>query len=346
MSGSEEDRTVTDWRTESRFYRRKPGAGWLAAFLAIPALLALIGWGGLDRANRSDELALPSVDPSATLTVTAAAPTATGTAAPVGGFPPWSITRNGNGLALSGELPDAETKTGLVDVLKQVMPGALIDDKLTVESGVTAPDAAALGGLFSAIVGIPDFDLKLEGDTVTLTGTAPAEAIKASAEEYAMKSWPNVKVVNNIEVTAATPTAPASAPPPTPGPAPAPGAGGPCATLQADITSLLKTPINFATDGFSLAPESKRLVAQIADKVKACPDVKLSVVGHTDNTGNDAINVPLSGSRAKSVADELVSDGVTAGGVTSSGAGSANPVASNATPDGRAQNRRVEITVS
>jgi peptidoglycan-binding protein ArfA len=116
--------------------------------------------------------------------------------------------------------------------------------------------------------------------------------------------------------------------------------------LQADITSLLKTPINFATDGFSLAPESKRLVAQIADKVKACPDVKLSVVGHTDNTGNDAINVPLSGSRAKSVADELVSDGVTAGGVTSSGAGSANPVASNATPDGRAQNRRVEITVS
>jgi len=351
MPGSEEDRTVTDWRTESRFYRNKPGVGWLVAFLAIPALLALIGWGGLDRANRSDELALPSVAPSATLSVTAAAPTATATdtAVPAGGYPPWSITRSGNGLALSGALPDTDMKTGLVDVLKQVMPGFLIDDKLTVESGVTAPDAAALGGLFSAIVGIPDFDLKLDGDTVTLTGSAPAEAIKASAEEYAKKAWPNVKVVNDIEVaTGATPTAPASAPPPTPAPtaAPGPGAGGACATLQADITGLLKTSITFASDGSSLAPESKRLVAQIADKVKACSDVKLSVVGHTDNTGNDAINVPLSASRAKAVADELVSDGVAADNVTSSGAGSANPVASNATPDGRAQNRRVEITVS
>ena len=355
MSGSEEDRTVTDWRTESRFYRQKPGVGWLVVFLVIPALLALIGWGGQDRAADAGLLMLPSVDPSATLSAAPTSPTTSETTVPAGGYPPWSITRNGNGLSLAGEVPDAETKTGLVDVLGQVMPGALIDDKLTVTPGVRTPDAAALGGLFSAVVGIPDFDLKLDGETVTLSGTAPAEAIKASAEEYAKTSWPNVKVVNNIEVTGATPTASATAAPPAPSappapttspPAQGPGAAGPCATLQADITDLLRTPINFVSDGFALAPESQRLVAQVADKVKACPNVKVAVVGYTDNTGSDGINVPLSGSRAKSVADELVSDGVAADRVTSRGAGAANPVASNDTAQGRAQNRRVEITVS
>jgi peptidoglycan-binding protein ArfA len=341
MSGSEEDRTVTDWRTESRFYRRRPGAGWLLAFLVIPALLALIGWGGLGRSSRSDELTMPSVNPSATLSVPAT-PSDTGTVGPEGGFPAWSIMRSGSGLTLAGELPDEETKSRWISVIKQVMPGINIDDKLTVTPGVRTPDPAALGGLFFAIAGIPDFDLELNGDVVTLSGTAPAEDVKAAAEEYAKASWPNVKVVNNIQVVAATPTVSATAPAPPAGP----GAGDSCATLQADITDLLKTPINFVTDGFALAPESQRLLGQVADMVKACPNAKLAVVGYTDNTGNDGINVPLSGSRAKSVADALVSDGVSADRVDSRGAGSANPIASNDTPDGQAQNRRVEITVS
>jgi peptidoglycan-binding protein ArfA len=227
VSGSEEDRPVSDWRTESRFYRRKPGAAWLLAFLAIPALLALIGWGGLDRVNRSGELAMPRVEPSATLSVPANPPSATGTAAPMGGFPPWSITRNGNGLTLAGELPDEETKSRWIDVIKQVMPGSVIDDKLTITPGVATPDAAALGGLFFAIASVPDFDLKLDADTVTLTGTAPAEDVKASAEEYAKASWPNVKVINNIQVVASSPTGTATAPPPAPAPTPGPGGGGP-----------------------------------------------------------------------------------------------------------------------
>ncbi|MCW2557577.1 MAG: hypothetical protein JWP55_1541, partial [Mycobacterium sp.] len=124
------------------------------------------------------------------------------------------------------------------------------------------------------------------------------------------------------------------------------GQGGPCSTLQADVSALLRTPINFSTDGSTLAPESRQLVSQIAGKLNACPDVKVAVAGYTDSSGNDAINLPLSASRAKAVADGLVSDGVAAGAVTSRGAGSADPLADNGTPEGRAQNRRVEITVS
>jgi peptidoglycan-binding protein ArfA len=101
----------------------------------------------------------------------------------------------------------------------------------------------------------------------------------------------------------------------------------------------LRTPITFDTNGFTLQPSSTRLLGQIADEIKACPGTKITVVGYTDDRGADAVNVPLSASRAKSVADALVSDGVA--GVTSRGAGAAKPVDGNDTPAGRAQNRIV-----
>ena len=93
-------------------------------------------------------------------------------------------------------------------------------------------------------------------------------------------------------------------------------------------------------------PGTDQMLTQVADKLKTCPNARVAVEGYTDNTGNDAINIPLSGNRAKSVADFLVSQGVAGDHVTSQGMGSANPIASNDTPDGRAQNRRVEIAVS
>lgn len=83
----------------------------------------------------------------------------------------------------------------------------------------------------------------------------------------------------------------------------------------------------------------------MATRIEACPDSRIVVTGFTDNSGNDAINVPLSADRAKSVADFLVSQGVAADHITSTGMGSANPIASNDTVEGRALNRRVEITV-
>jgi peptidoglycan-binding protein ArfA len=95
-----------------------------------------------------------------------------------------------------------------------------------------------------------------------------------------------------------------------------------------------------------LAAASKAELSAVAAAIKACPDAKVTVTGHTDNTGDDEINVPLSKNRAEAVADYLVSQGVPAGSVSADGAGSSQPVTSNATADGRAQNRRTEITVN
>ncbi len=351
MPGSEEDTpTITGYRTASKFYRRRPGGAWLLALLAIPLLLGLIGWSGLSKSGTGDvNASLPSVNPSATLTapsvnapdVNAPNVNAPDVNAPAMNFAPLSILRNGNGFTLSGELPSLDAKNGLLDSLKLAFgPSINLTDNLNVKAGVNAPDFAALGSIFGSAVDIPDFNFDLNGDTLTLKGVAPSEDVKAKVEAAANAAWPKMKIVNDITVSAA----PASTAPQAPAPPPPPS--GACGTLQADITALLKTPINFQTDGFSLTPASQQQLTQIADKLKACPDPSVSVVGHTDDTGNDAINIPLSNNRAKGVADYLVSQGVAGNRVTSKGVGSSQPVAPNDTPAGKAQNRRVDITVS
>jgi peptidoglycan-binding protein ArfA len=316
--------TATEWRRESRYYRRKPGLGWLLGLLLIPLLLGLIGWGTLGKPKVS--VSTPSVSV-----------TAPSLSVPSLNFAPLSIIRNGNDFTLTGDLPDLSVKTSLLNALKAALgPGVNLIDKLNIKAGVSAPDFSGLGALFKAAVDIPDFNFDLSGDTVTLTGRAPSEEVKAAVEAAAKAAWPNVTIVNNIVVRGASATA--TAPPTTP--------SGDCGSLQADIASALNAPINFETDGFTLTPATQQMLTAVAAKIKACPQAKIAVTGYTDNTGNDAINIPLSSNRAKSVGDYLVSQGVSAGEVTTSGQGAADPVASNDTDAGRAQNRRVEITVS
>ncbi len=333
MADPEEIRTTTEWRRDSRFYRRPPGLGWLLSLLLIPLLLGALGYATRDKSADIDMTA-PTVDATATLT----APTVTAPTVNVPGlsFAPLSITRNGNDWTLSGDLPDAAAKTSLLDSLRASLgAGANLIDNVNIRAGVNAPDFSGLGDLFKAAVDIPDFNFNLEGDTVTLTGTAPSEEAKAAVEAAAKAAWPDLTIVNNIRVTTGAPA-----------PAPAPGPAAECANLQADISGLLRTPINFETDGFTLTPATEQMLTQVADRLKACPASRVAVNGFTDNTGNDGINIPLSANRAKSVADFLNAQGIAGDRVTSQGMGSANPIASNDTPEGKAQNRRVEITVS
>ncbi len=323
MSGSDETRTITGWRQATRWYRRRPGLGWLLALLVIPLLLALLS-GVLGKPKKDVDLTVPAVSPSVTVPTVAAPDLGVPTAL--------AIMRSGNDLTLTGEVPDEAAKTSLVDSLKGVYgPDVNLIDKLTIKSGVNLPDLAGIGPSFKSAIDIPDFGWKFDVDKITLTGTAPSDDVKAAAGAAAKAAWPTVDIDNEIQVVAASP--------------PVASATG-CASLQADVSGLLRTPINFDTDGYSVASNSRQMLSQVADKIKACPDSKIAVKGYTDNSGNDAINQPLSENRAKSVADFLVSQGVVAGNVTSQGFGSANPVAGNDTPEGRAQNRRVDIAVS
>ena len=100
--------------------------------------------------------------------------------------------------------------------------------------------------------------------------------------------------------------------------------------------------ILFATNSSTLNSSSQNTIKQIAQVLKNNSDVDVAIFGHTDSTGSDAINNPLSEKRAKAVETSLKSQGVT-NIRTVEGQGSTNPVADNSTAEGRKQNRRVEV---
>jgi outer membrane protein OmpA-like peptidoglycan-associated protein len=102
--------------------------------------------------------------------------------------------------------------------------------------------------------------------------------------------------------------------------------------------------ILFATGKADLSAASQTSIAEIAKVLKENSDMDIAIIGHTDNTGTDAVNQPLSVNRANSVSNYLRSCGVQGKQIKRvEGQGSTNPVADNSTAAGRQQNRRVEI---
>ena len=102
---------------------------------------------------------------------------------------------------------------------------------------------------------------------------------------------------------------------------------------------------HFAYAKAELTPEGQAKVQRAAQALNQYPNRRIEVNGYTDSSGDDARNLRLSERRADAVKQTLVESGVDASRVTATGYGSANPVASNATAEGRAQNRRVEIVL-
>lgn len=104
--------------------------------------------------------------------------------------------------------------------------------------------------------------------------------------------------------------------------------------------------ILFATDSAALNPNLRNDLFVLADSLNKYPQSVVTVVGHTDNTGSAGYNQDLSERRASSVASVLRSGGVSSSRLRVVGAGENRPIATNQTAAGRAQNRRVDITIT
>jgi len=121
-------------------------------------------------------------------------------------------------------------------------------------------------------------------------------------------------------------------PPPPPPPAPAPAK-----------KKIVLRGVNFDFDKATLQPQGKPILEEAAKILKENPSINVEVRGFTDSIGSKDYNLRLSDRRAATVKNFLVSQGVPASRLTTKGFGMADPVASNDTADGRAQNRRVEL---
>lgn len=101
--------------------------------------------------------------------------------------------------------------------------------------------------------------------------------------------------------------------------------------------------ISFDAGRADIKPSLRPVLDQFAQSLTQNPGTTVHIIGHTDSTGSDALNLNLSRDRANSVRDYLVARGVAANRIATDGRGSREPVASNDTDAGRARNRRVEM---
>ena len=123
--------------------------------------------------------------------------------------------------------------------------------------------------------------------------------------------------------------------------------------LQGELKITIKDKILFPEGGFKLNAKADQVLAKMAPTLTGFKNTKVVVRGYTDNVGigpelrreGISTNLDLSSRRADNVVDYLVRKGVGQNLISAQGMGETNPIASNSTPDGRAQNRRIEVTL-
>ena len=129
---------------------------------------------------------------------------------------------------------------------------------------------------------------------------------------------------------------------PPPPPPPEPPKAAPLFT--AEKKALVLEGVTFATNNAQLTGDSSAMLNQVAESLRDWPDVRVEIGGHTDSQASDAYNQKLSQARAEAVKTYLVGQGIAADRLTAKGYGEKKPIADNKTADGRARNRRVELT--
>ena len=180
-----------------------------------------------------------------------------------------------------------------------------------VEGDVPIADPEAGAG--GAVILISD-------GALTLSGEVPDQVtIDKLLESFADIDLGSTRLVDELEIV--------------------PGAPRPSGNIVVDETIL------FGLDSDRLSAGSGAVLDDLATIVRARPAWSITVVGHTDSSGDDVYNLELSLRRAEAVRSALIEAGVAEGALTVRGAGSTEPIADNGTPEGRARNRRIELEV-
>ena len=200
----------------------------------------------------------------------------------------------------------------------------MIEDDLT-KSTLQALSGANLNGP----------KVSAEGQIITLNGTVPTEADKQKAGELTASVWGVSEVRNLLEVQAPAPGKPVYVVPDRKA----------ALNCQQKFNDLLKSDIQYTTGSSAVHADSYPLLDQLASASELCPGAVVEVGGYTDNVGKAEFNQKLSERRANAVMAYLVKKGVDSKRLIATGYGESNPVADNATSDGKAKNRRTEFKV-
>ena len=231
-------------------------------------------------------------------------------------------------LTLTGYVPDNNVHAALVGTASRKFFNEKVVDNLKASVGASAgfasavaPALGALSRLSTGTLVVTDREVKLSGDAFY---DAAAVQIRSGLGKDFPQGW---QFKADISVK----------------PAAAPVDATVCQQLFSDL--LGKGTIRFETGRSVIDADSAGLLDRLIETALRCPSANIEIAGHTDGDGEDAYNQALSEKRAQSVVDYLVKAGLPADRFTAVGYGSTQPVASNDTGEGKAQNRRIEFVV-
>jgi OOP family OmpA-OmpF porin len=224
-------------------------------------------------------------------------------------------------ILVTGTVADEASKANLLARLRELY-GARVVDQLSVGTVSTPADWSSYVQklITPSLKQIKGGQLTVDGNMVSLRGDVTSEAQRQQiAGEVANSLNPTYTVNNGLRVAA------------------------PSQKMLDDV--LANRIIEFESGKATLTDSGKGILDQMGAVMLRLKDKKVEVIGHTDNAGSRASNVPLSQSRAEAVKVYLASKGVNPELVAVSGEGPDRPVADNRTPEGRARNRRIEFKV-
>ncbi len=231
-------------------------------------------------------------------------------------------------LTLTGYVPDNTAHAALVAAATRKFFSEKVVDNLKASIGAppgfaaaVAPALGALSRLSTGTLVVSDREVKLSGDALY---DAAAIQIRNGLGKDFPQGW---QFKADISVK----------------PAAAPVDATVCQQLFSDL--LGKGSIRFVSARAKIDPDSAGLLDRLIETALRCPNANIEIAGHTDGNGDEASNQALSEKRAQAVMDYLVKAGLPAERFTAVGYGSTQPVASNDTGEGKAQNRRIDFVV-
>src|SRR3981189_2166941 len=230
-------------------------------------------------------------------------------------------------LTLTGYVPDNNVHAALVAAAGRKFFNEKVVDNIKASLGAPSgfsnavvPALGALSRLSTGTLVVSDREVKLSGDAFY---DAAAAQIRAGLKDFP-QGW---QFKADISVK----------------PASAPVDGTVCQQLFSGL--LAKGKIRFESGRATIDPDSAGLLDRLIETALRCPSANIEIAGHTDADGEDVFNQALSEKRAQAVTDFLVKAGLPAERFMAMGYGSTQPVASNDTDEGKAQNRRIDFVV-
>ncbi|HAH08575.1 MAG TPA: hypothetical protein DCL54_00150 [Alphaproteobacteria bacterium] len=249
-------------------------------------------------------------------------------------------------VELTGLSPSQEIKDTIAAVALREFPAGVDDRTQIVPIPQPAEWVAAATWTLRLLTKLNAGEANFQGNSLQLVGVAPTDFARENVRNGAETGLPP-PYTGSTRLTVGSAAQP-DAPPPSGGNSEPEAVirSAAAKTCQADIDRVMAGQvIEFESASTQLQTTSHALLDQIAGIALKCPSLRLIVSGHTDNSGNAASNRQLSKGRATSVIAYLREKGVANGRMSSKGYGQERPIASNDTPEGKARNRRIEITV-